>query len=110
MQNYARAPASNYNSNNDSMTQPPPPPSSSLQPQQQQQQRSQLSPQDQAMVNTIVTDLLNNELAGGDTYTTMQLIQIIKQKYPDASSAVIMGGINNLAGQITKVASITKNT
>jgi len=62
------------------------------------------------MINTIVTDLLNIELAGGETYTTSQLIQIIKQKYPDASSAIIMGVINTLAGQITKVASITKNT
>ena len=81
------------------MTQPPSPSSSSsLQPQQQQQQ---LSPQDQALAQTIVTDLLNNELAGDGT-SSSQLIQIIKQKYPDASSAVIMGVINNLAGQITK--------
>jgi hypothetical protein len=62
------------------------------------------------MVQTIVTDLPNNEFAGVGTYTTSELIQIIKQRYPDESSPVIMGVINNLAGQITKVASITKNT
>jgi hypothetical protein len=100
------AAASNNSSSSSTIT---PPPSSSSLPLQQQYQQKQLSPQDQAMVNTIVKDLLNNELAaGGGTYTTTQLIQIINRKYPMVTTEVVMGVLDNLAGQKAKVASVTE--
>jgi hypothetical protein len=60
------------------------------------------------MVDTIVKDLLSNELAGGGRYTTTQLIQIIYRKYPMVTTDVVMGVLDSLAGQKAKVASVTQ--
>jgi hypothetical protein len=55
--------------------------------------------------------LLDNELAGGNTYSTDALAKIIKQKYyPPANDAILNGVFDKLAAQITRVASITKGT
>jgi hypothetical protein len=55
--------------------------------------------------------LLDNELAGGNTYSTDALAKIIKQKYyPPANDAIVNGVFDKLAAQITRVASITKGT
>jgi hypothetical protein len=56
----------------------------------------------------MVKDLLSNELAGVGTYTTTQLIQIINRKYPMVTTEVVMGVLDNLAGQKAKVASVTE--
>ena len=64
---------------------------------------------DQTIINAILRNLLNNELAGGNTYSTDELGKIIKQKYyPAANDAIVNGVFAKLAAQITKVASITK--
>jgi hypothetical protein len=63
---------------------------------------------DQTTINTIVRELLNNELASDSTYTSDDLVKIIKQKFPSVSDAIITGVLDSLAAQITKVASITK--
>jgi hypothetical protein len=55
--------------------------------------------------------LLDNGLAGGNTYSTDALAKIIKQKYyPPANDAIVNGVFDKLAAQITRVASITKGT
>jgi hypothetical protein len=60
------------------------------------------------MVETIVKDLLSNELSAAGIYTTTQLIQIINRKYPMVTSEVVMGVLDSLAGQKAKVASGTE--
>jgi hypothetical protein len=101
---YTAAYNNNSSSSNSTITPPPSsspslssPSSLSLQQQQQQYQPKKLTPQDQAMVDTIAKDLLNNELAaGGGTYTT-QLIQIINRKYPMVTTEVVMGVLDSLS-------------
>jgi hypothetical protein len=42
--------------------------------------------------------LLDNELAGGNTYSTDELAKIIKQKYyPPANDAIVNGLLDKLA-------------
>ena len=65
---------------------------------------------DQTIINAIVGGLLDNELAGGTTYSTDEFAKIIKQKFPSASDAIINGVLDNLAAQITRVASVTRGT
>jgi hypothetical protein len=112
---YAAASNNSSSSGNSTITPPSSYPSlsspSSLPLQHRQQyQPKKLTPQDQAMVDTIVKDLLSNELAGGGAYTTTQLIQIINQKYPMVTTEVVMGVLDSLAGQKAKVASVTECT
>ena len=65
---------------------------------------------DQTTINTIVRELLTNELAGDSTYTNDDLVKTIRQKFPSANDAIINGVLNNLAAQITRVSSVTKGT
>ncbi len=60
---------------------------------------------DQTTINTIVRELLNNELASDSSYTSDDLVKIIKQKFPSVSDAIITGVLDSLAAQITRVAS-----
>lgn len=53
---------------------------------------------------------MNNELADGSIYTGDDLAKVIKQKFPSASDTIISGVLENLAAQITNVASVTRGT
>jgi hypothetical protein len=65
---------------------------------------------DQTIINTIVRELLNNELAGGSKYTSDDLVKVIRQKFPSANDVIINAVLNNLAAQIARVASVTRGT